>query len=313
VDAAVSSIERTSNEQNRRVSVSRGFNTNGGGGADLRPTSRGSRVSTTAKETEGKEIAPGLLSNGDKEDDQMKENNTMDTDVPMDTTNDEDAMETDGMQANTDAAANAAEIDAKGQGMDDEELTEDPFNAPTQPLSKAHEFPNVFEPAEANEAPTIGSMNALRNIAMKGDRSSQLAFKIMQEFLISPNLGVGQQHMKPFMRALEKVPQYMNLEGTPFAYWQHFHPSLSGAPLTPDKELQYSALDKEEETAVAVVSDNLRYLLFTEGTIDPQSQFMDPSKVHNAMMRGRIPNSKHNFGIDEVERDSLFHEIRKGV
>lgn len=53
---------------------------------------------------------------------------------------------------------------------------------------------------------------ALREISREGDEFDQLAFKMFQEFLLSPTLGIGFQHLQqaleqgfPFSRFYEKT------------------------------------------------------------------------------------------------------------
>ena len=157
--------------------------------------------------------------------------------------------------------------------------------------------------------PTIAWMNALYDYARNRGPVSNLAFKILIELLVSPNIGVGLNHLAPLMRAMRDVNMYIDARQKPdiiYSYWAQYHPQLVGVSLDPESELHYERiLDAPARDAVQLVGDNLTYLMYKEKADEKDDTFMK-QPMQPIPMRGRFPLQQDPSGRQEVQTHGDF-------
>lgn len=181
-------------------------------------------------------------------------------------------------------------------------------NHPPPPPQLA--FPELNCP-EKSMRMTVHHWRALREHAYRNSDEERLAYKVVQEFLLSPNIGIGFQHLAPFNKLMEKVPHYVSGQHIG-CRWADFHPKLVADPETDASLERYGSLPEDMEKAAEVVGDNIDYQFwraerkenddaFTKGEhldatkVPPRGRFGTGEKLDNVRVK-----------VDDVQEDGLF-------
>lgn len=173
--------------------------------------------------------------------------------------------------------------------------------------------PPLFETHLANAKPTLALMRALWDEARRSGPVPTLAFKIMMELLVSPNIGVGLDRLAPLMKALNQVNMYVDdtRQGPDiiFTYWSQYHPLLVGVGLDEETERTYDGvLDEESRKSVELIGDNLTYLMYSEHADEHDNFTKRPTQP--IPMRGRFPLQQDSAGRQEVQLHGEFDVSR---